>query len=73
VIESTLAENSRVPGCRRRRVSRRCTVGVEVGEFERKVRRVGVTGRNRGTPGGTDAAESENIDAGVEALADRWQ
>jgi len=32
-----------------------------------------VKGRNRGTPGGTDAAESENIDAGVEALADRWQ
>ncbi|XP_059461779.1 uncharacterized mitochondrial protein AtMg00820-like [Corylus avellana] len=41
--------------------------------FERKARRVGVKGRDRGTPRAADVAESENVDAGVEVLADHGQ
>jgi hypothetical protein len=70
VIESSLEEKSWSlwPS---RRLSQGCIVGV--GECERKARRVGGKGRDRGTPRATDAAKSENIDAGVEAPPDHRQ
>ena len=39
-------------------------------QFEREARRVELKGLDRGAPRLTDAAESENIDAGVEVFFD---